>query len=49
MEIHADSEVLEVQKLLSSLGWIAGEEVKKISKAGEGNMNVVLRITTDKR
>ena len=49
MEIHADSEVLEVQKLLSSLGWIAGEEVKKIAKAGEGNMNVVLRITTDKR
>jgi len=49
MEIHVDSKVEEVQILLSKLGWIENEQVLELAKAGEGNMNVVLRVTTDKR
>jgi len=43
MEIHVDSKVEEVQILLSKLGWIENEQVLELAKAGEGNMNVVLR------
>ena len=49
MEIHVDTSKEETQKFLSKLGWIEDETVQAITKAGEGNMNVVLRITTDTR
>ncbi len=35
---------------LRSLGWLEpGETIRALSKAGEGNMNVVLRLGTDRR
>ncbi len=38
-----------ISDLLSRLGWITQEEIQSITSPGEGNMNVVLRITTDQR
>lgn len=38
-----------IADLLSGLGWIDKEEIKDISSPGAGNMNVVLRVTTDQR
>ncbi len=40
----------DLQKLLDAKGWLkGGEEIQSIAKAGEGNMNVVLRVQTDLR
>jgi len=39
----------ELQEFLEHLGWIANEKILSIAKAGEGNMNVVLRVTTEGR
>ncbi|NAS12799.1 phosphotransferase [Poritiphilus flavus] len=40
----------DLQKLLNAKGWLgSGEEIQSIAKAGEGNMNVVLRIQTNLR
>ncbi|MEL7147235.1 MAG: phosphotransferase [Bacteroidota bacterium] len=41
--------VEELQKFLSSLGWLQNEKILKTTIPGEGNMNVVLHVTTDKR
>lgn len=39
-----------LEEYMVSQGWCAKDEhISKISKAGEGNMNVVLRITTNQR
>lgn len=39
----------KISDILSDLGWIINESVINISSPGAGNMNVVLRITTDQR
>jgi len=47
--IDINTPIEEIQKLLESLGWISDEHIAKVTIPGEGNMNVVLRIKTDKR
>lgn len=38
------------ERTLRALGWLdPGEEVVRIARAGEGNMNLVLRVATDRR
>lgn len=40
----------EVKEYLKKSGWLKSKEkIKEISKPGEGNMNHVVRVTTDKR
>ena len=47
-DIH--SEPQEISAFLSGLGWLEdGESVREVSRAGEGNMNVVLRLATTGR
>ena len=43
-KIGPDSSGKEIQDYLHSTGWLPGEEVMALSKAGEGNMNVILRV-----
>tara|TARA_R110001592_G_scaffold147833_6_gene372371 strand:+ start:689 stop:1660 length:972 start_codon:yes stop_codon:yes gene_type:complete len=50
LQINEDSTFISLQDYLKSKGWLADhEEITQISKAGEGNMNVVLRVTTNLR
>lgn len=47
-----DTETLPatLEQYLGDMGWLqSGETVEALSKAGEGNMNVVVRVTTDQR
>lgn len=47
-DIHSDAR--EITGFLSGLGWLeAGETVRAVTRAGEGNMNVVLRLATNRR
>lgn len=41
--------VKELQHFLSELGWLSNEEVLSTRIPGEGNMNVVIQVTTDSR
>lgn len=47
--LELDTPIQSFQNVLTDLGWINNERVLKISSPGAGNMNVVLRVTTDKR
>ena len=39
-----------IESLLRDKGWLApGEAVERVEKAGEGNMNLTLRVVTDRR
>ncbi len=38
-----------IQSLLESKGWIRDEQITKVAKAGEGNMNMVMKVDTDQR
>ena len=50
LQINEDSAFISLQDYLKSKGWLKDhEEITQISKAGEGNMNVVLRVTTNLR
>lgn len=50
MNIDIHTEITELQDFLLAGGWLQPEEqVGSIEKPGEGNMNVVLRVTTDQR
>lgn len=44
-KIRPDSSRKEIQDYLRETGWLVGEEVMAVSKAGEGNMNVIVRVT----
>lgn len=47
-DIHSEHQ--EITAFLSGLGWLEdGESVREVSRAGEGNMNVVLRLATNRR
>ena len=39
----------ELQQLLESKGWLRNEQIVAIEKAGEGNMNMVMKVTTSQR
>ncbi|MEQ9297118.1 MAG: hypothetical protein RIF33_01075 [Cyclobacteriaceae bacterium] len=47
--IDQHAPVEEIQSLLQRLNWINEENIREVGVPGEGNMNVVLRVTTDKR
>ncbi len=48
--IDKNSSLVELQELLAFKGWLKeAEVVEKVGKAGEGNMNVVLRLKTNQR
>ena len=50
IQISEDSSLSSLENYLNSKNWIKKEErITKITKAGEGNMNVVLRIITNIR
>ena len=50
MYIDANTAVIEIQSFLNDLNFLStNETIEKVEKPGEGNMNVVLRIQTDKR
>lgn len=49
MLIDLDTPIDLLEQSLQDLGWIEKERVLDISSAGEGNMNVVLRIKTTER
>lgn len=49
MNISIDTPVGDLMSYLMSLGWITNEQITTIVSAGEGNMNVVLRVTTNQR
>lgn len=49
MNISVDSSIIELQDFLEQLNWIDDETITEVVSAGEGNMNVVLRIATDQR
>jgi 5-methylthioribose kinase len=49
MNISVDLSKSELQGYLEQLSWISNETISEVVSAGEGNMNVVLRITTDQR
>ena len=43
-------EIAELQQYLSEQEWLqAGEKIETLEKAGEGNMNLVLRVKTNQR
>ncbi len=44
-KIRPDSSGKEIQDYLRETGWLDGEDVMAVTKAGEGNMNVIVRIT----
>lgn len=50
-EINIDSTLSEIESLLRSNEWMDSDEniVHKLEKPGEGNMNVVIRVITNKR
>ncbi|MFY0627606.1 MAG: phosphotransferase [Reichenbachiella sp.] len=47
--IDPEMSSFELQEILESKGWILNEKVIKTDIPGEGNMNVVMRVTTQKR
>lgn len=50
IQINEDSSFIFLENYLTSKGWLKEKEhIVQITKAGEGNMNVVLRIATDLR
>ncbi len=50
IEINGKTSPENLQKILKGHGWLLdGEEVQSTAKPGEGNMNVVLRVATNKR
>ncbi|MGB5666182.1 MAG: phosphotransferase [Maribacter sp.] len=51
LNININFPILDLQQYLDGLGWLNSpkERVLRIEKPGEGNMNVVLRITTSER
>lgn len=50
LQISENSTLIAIQEYLNSRDWLLkNEEVVQISKAGEGNMNVVLRVTSNFR
>ncbi|KKO04812.1 hypothetical protein LCGC14_0081240 [marine sediment metagenome] len=50
LQINEDSTFISLQDYLISKGWLKDQEkITQISKAGEGNMNVVLRVATNLR
>lgn len=50
IEINGNTSPESLQKILQEHGWLQdGEEVQNTAKPGEGNMNVVLRTTTNQR
>lgn len=49
MLIDLETPIASLERTLQDLGWIEEERVLDISSAGEGNMNVVLRIKTSQR
>lgn len=49
-QFDSDSKPGAIEASLNALGWLdPGERVCTVSKAGEGNMNVVLRLPTNRR
>ena len=49
MNISVDTPISILQSFLEKLQWLNNEQLQTITSAGEGNMNVVLRVITDKR
>ena len=50
LQISEDITLISLQEYLSKKGWLENnEEITQISKAGEGNMNVVIRVITNSR
>jgi 5-methylthioribose kinase len=50
IQISESSSFNSIEAYLSAKGWLKeNEHIAKINKAGEGNMNVVLRVTTNLR
>lgn len=50
IQISEDQSFSSLKNYLTVKGWVKKEElITKITKAGEGNMNVVLRVTTNMR
>ena len=51
LNININFPIFDLQQYLDGLGWLNSpkERVLRIEKPGEGNMNVVLRITTSER
>jgi len=49
MNISVETRISELQANLERMNWINNEQLQTITSAGEGNMNVVLRVTTDLR
>ena len=47
--IDLNTPVSVLQSLLEEKGWLVNESVTHIEKAGEGNMNMVMKVTTDQR
>ena len=47
--IDFNTPVSHIQSLLESKGWIRDERITKVAKAGEGNMNMVMKVDTDQR
>lgn len=48
-EINESIDTGNLTEFLNELGWVSDEEVQSVSKAGEGNMNVVLRVRTNQQ
>jgi 5-methylthioribose kinase len=47
--IDLNTSLSELSSLLKKLSWISDEKIVKIESPGAGNMNVVVRVITDKR
>ena len=47
--IDFNTPISDLQALLEAKGWISHEQIKATTKAGEGNMNMVMRVDTDQR
>ena len=49
MNVSVDMSIGDLQAYLDKLNWINQETIIRINSAGDGNMNVVLRVITDQR
>ena len=47
--IDFNTPATSIQALLASKGWITNEQITHVTKAGEGNMNMVMKVETDQR
>ena len=47
--IDLNTPVSTIQLLLEKKGWLVNESITQVEKAGEGNMNMVMKVTTDQR